>query len=600
MSGRARDKKERVTGSLLRSLHMRLAMILVVLIIAVMAVVGTFLINWVSTYYFDDFTEQMNSAFTANMYSALKSEAASENGAEALKGALEAYSSSLGISSNRNFYILDGKTGAMLEGSDDSEPERTPAVISALGGKIGQEKRVSAAYFDRAVPIIIDDKVEYIVYIKDTKQDMAALTNSLFQIIIRAILFALVIAIILSLVLSKTITTPIENLTRSAKLMSMGEFKTRLEVHSQDEIGILTETFNDMAQVLHETLEKVEGERDKLNTLFLHMTDGVTAFSRNGEIIHINPAAEEMLGVRLEDKPSFEELYGSTGISFERVLSQKATEFLERDYAVSGRVLKVYFAAFGSGDGGVIAVVHDITEQFKLEQSRREFVANVSHELRTPLTNVKSYTETLMEMGEPEPELSARFYQVILNETDRMTRIVKDLLTLSKLDYAKMDWKISEFPIKKSIENVYDAMVIEAKNHKHEFTLDIEGDLPVISGDQGRIEQVIVNIVGNAIKYTPDGGVVKIKARHEGEFTVIQVSDTGIGIAEKDIPRLFERFYRVDKARSRAKGGTGLGLAIAREIIEHHGGTIKIESTLDVGTTATITLADRPTNEEDR
>ncbi len=599
MSGRGRVKKERVTGNILGSLHMRVVLILVVLIVSVMAVVGTFLISWVSTYYYDDFTEQMNSVFTTNMYTALKSEAASDNGSDKLKTVLEAYSASLGISRYRNFYILDGQTGALLAGSDDSEPERTPAIISALDGKIGQEKRVTATYFDRAVPVIVEDKVAYIIYIKDTKQEMAALTNSLFTIIIRSILFALVIAVFLSLILSKTITTPIENLTRSAKLMSMGEFKTRLEVHSQDEIGVLTETFNDMAQVLHETLEKVEGERDKLNTLFQHMTDGVTAFSRDGKIIHINPAAEDMLGVHMEDNPTFEELYGSTGISFKRALDQTSTEFLERDHAVSGRVLKVYFASFGSGEGGVIAVVHDITEQFKLDQSRREFVANVSHELRTPLTNVKSYTETLMEMQEADPELSARFYQVILNETDRMTRIVKDLLTLSKLDYAKMDWRMSEFSVRKSIENVYDAMIIEAKNRSHSFTLDIDGELPNILGDQGRIEQVLVNIVGNAIKYTPDGGQIKINAKYAEGKTVITVSDTGIGIAKKDIPRLFERFYRVDKARSRAAGGTGLGLAIAREIIEHHGGSIEIESQLDVGTTATITIADKPRNKEE-
>lgn len=589
-----REGKERVKGGFLGSLHMQLVLTLVVLIVAVMIVVGTFLINRVSTYFFDDFTEQMNSVFTANVYTALKNEAASENGAERLETVLEAYSASLGISSSRNFYILDGKTGAFLAGSDDQEPERTPAIITALGGKIGQERRIRKAYFDRAVPIIVEDQVKYVVYIKDTKQAMDELTASLFEIIIRAILFALIIAVFLSFLLSKTITTPIENLTRSAKLMSMGEFKTRLEVHSQDEIGILTETFNDMAQVLHETLEKVEGERDKLNTLFLHMTDGVTAFTREGKLMHMNPTAEELLGVRPEDEPCFEDIYGSTGISFERALSQKSSEFLERDLAVSGRMLKVYFAAFSAGDGGVIAVAHDSTEQFKLEQSRREFVANVSHELRTPLTNVKSYTETLMEMTDVEPEITARFYQVILNETDRMTRIVKDLLTLTKLDYAKMDWKMSEFPIRKCIENVYDAMAIEARNHKHSIKLNIQGELPVITGDQGRIEQVLVNIVGNAIKYTPDGGKINIYAHHEDDHTVIAVEDNGIGIPEKDIPRLFERFYRVDKARSREKGGTGLGLAITREIIEHHGGNIKVESQLDVGTKVTVTFADKP------
>ena len=582
-------------GGLLRSLHMKLVLILVVLIVSVMAVVGTFLINRVNVYYYNDFTEQMNSVFTANLFTMLGNEASGDNGASRLKDALEAYSTSLGINSYRNFYILDGRTGSVLEGSNDEEPERTPAVIAALDGKIGQEKRLSVSYFDRAVPILEGDAVKYIVYIKDTKQAMRDLTGSLFTIILQSILFGLVIAVFLSFLLSKTITTPIENLTRSAKLMSLGEFKTKLEVHSQDEIGVLTETFNDMAQVLQDTLEKVQDERDKLGTLFLHMTDGVTAFSPDGKAIHINPAAEEMLGIHAEDELTFDDIYGELGVAFEKVMSRKSPDFIELDHEVAGRNLKLYFAAFGSGDaeGGALAVIHDNTEQFKLEEARREFVANVSHELRTPLTNVKSYTETLMETPDADPELAQRFYQVILNETDRMTRIVKDLLTLSKLDYAKMDWKEVRFSIAESIRNVCRAMEIEIKNHEHTLKVELSDDLPVIEGDRERIEQVLTNIVANAVKYTPNGGRIEVKGVHGDGQTVITVRDNGIGIPEKDLPRLFERFYRVDKARSREKGGTGLGLAIAKEIVEHHGGSIQIDSEVDVGTTVTITLADR-------
>lgn len=570
-----------------RSLHMKLVLILVLLIVSVMAVVGTFLFNRVNSYYYDEFTEQMNSAFSGNMYTMLQNEAVSEEGAARLKSALGAYSTSLGINSERNFYILDGKTGKALAGTTDDSPERTSAIIAALDGEVGQEKSSVKAYMDRAVPIVVNEEVLYIVYIKDTKQEIQQLTNSLFTIILQAMLVGLIIAIFLSLLLSKTITTPIENLTHSAKRMGKGEFETKIDVHSDDEIGTLTETFNTMAGTLKETLETVEGERNKLNALFLHMTDGVASFSADGKIIQLNPAACELLGVSQDEEFKFEDIFASLELSFDTVLGLGANDALERDLFTGGRTLRVSFATVGA-EVAVLAVIHDITEQFKLETSRREFVANVSHELRTPLTNVKSYAETLLDMCDPEDEMKQNFYGVIINEADRMTRIVKDLLILSRLDYAKMDWKISRFSLDESLKNVVRAMEMDAKNHKHEMVLELPEPLPEMNGDKGRVEQVFVNIISNAIKYTPDGGKITVRAEnHEGKVE-ISVSDTGIGIPKKDLDRIFDRFYRVDKARSRARGGTGLGLAITKEIVEHHGGSIKVESELNEGTKVTI------------
>jgi two-component system sensor histidine kinase VicK len=368
------------------------------------------------------------------------------------------------------------------------------------------------------------------------------------------------------------------------------------EVHSRDEIGVLTETFNDMAGVLRDTLETVEGERNKLNTLFLHMTDGVTAFNREGQIIHINPAAVEMLGISPEHKPCFDEIYAATGITLEKALELTEQESIEKKLSINNRTLQLFIAAFGSDEGerGAIAVIHDITEQQKLEDARREFVANVSHELRTPLTNIKSYTETLMENPDAPDELRDKFYNVIMNETDRMTRIVKDLLTLSRLDSTRMDWKISRFDIKKSIEHVFSAMEMDAKKHAHTMLLDMDEDLPEITGDRERIEQVLINILSNAVKYTPDGGKISMRVHYNEGYIHISVTDNGIGIPKSDLQRVFERFYRVDKARSREKGGTGLGLAIAREIIEYHGGNISISSVFNHGTTVKLSLAVAP------
>ena len=237
-----------------------------------------------------------------------------------------------------------------------------------------------------------------------------------------------------------------------------------------------------------------------------------------------------------------------------------------------------------------------MTEQRKSEQSRREFVANVSHELRTPLTNIKSYAETIVSAGDELPrELHDNFMGVIINEADRMTRIVQDLLTLSKIDYGKMEMNISRFSFAKAISNVYEAAKLNAEqNHHHKISFHCEDDIPDVMGDRERIEQVVMNIVSNAIKYTPDGGKIEIYAGSSGKSVFVRVTDNGIGIPKKDLPRLFERFYRVDKARSRESGGTGLGLSIAREILSQHKGEIKIDSVYGEGTDVRITLPAAP------
>ncbi|MBQ3055129.1 MAG: HAMP domain-containing protein [Oscillospiraceae bacterium] len=585
-------------GGFFRSLQMKLILVLMVLNLSVMAIIGTFLLNRVSSFYYDEFTSQMNAVFTDSMYSMLVSEAKAEDGATRLKDAVGAFSASLGINSYRNYYILSGTTGSVLAGSDEIDSiVPTPAVLAAIEGRIGQETRLSKGYLDRAVPIMDGETVRYIVYIRDTKQQMQALSDQLFSIILQSLLVGFVISILLSLLLSKQITQPLETLTKSAKRLSKGDFESRPEAHSNDEIGVLTDTFNNMAETLQQTLETVNGERTKLETLFLYLADGVTAFSENGALIHKNPVAEELLGISAEDTPDFASLYGEV-VSFDEIVNPASDKrMIECDYAVSGRNLKLMFAAYGENERGVLVVIHDNTEQFKLEEARREFVANVSHELRTPLTNVKSYAETILENPDTPIEMRERFCNVILNETDRMTRIVKDLLTLSRLDYKKMDWKISRFPIAKSIDNVCQAMKIEIENHKHTFHVDLDEELPVVVGDRERLEQVLVNVLSNAVKYTPDGGEITLRAGKVGEMMRISVTDTGLGIPKKDQKRVFERFYRVDKARSRERGGTGLGLAIAKEIVEYHGGEIFIESELGKGTTITFTFACAPKDE---
>ena len=576
-----------------RSLHMKLVLILVLMIISVMAVVGTFLINSVNTFYLDNFYEQMQSVFTGDTILSME-EAAAENGTDGLLTILDAHRSRLGIDDYRNYYILDSQ-GRFLDGSNPNiTVTRTSNIIAAMAGGVGTRSSVSDSIMDVAVPVDMDENgsVDYIVYIADDKQEISDLSWRFFQIVMQAMMFGLLAAILLSFLLSKTITTPIERITEGAKSVAEGNFDQDLGVQSSDEIGELTRSFNYMARRLKSTVGEVQGERDKLSTLFLHMTDGVAAFTTDGRLIHMNPAAEGLLGVRMEDNLGFDEMFADLDMPNSDETAMRS--FLTSETTRFGRVLSITLAPYGAldGEGGVIAVIHDITEQRRLDDARREFVTNVSHELRTPLTNIRSYTETLLDAAGDIPlDTEKQFLGVISSESERMARIVTDLLTLSKLDYGRMELRMTRFSLADMLHNVANAMKLTAEDSGHELAVDTPDGLPQIVGDRERIEQVVVNILSNAVKYTPSGGHIRLSAcAAPGNRVRITVEDDGVGIPAADVPRLFERFYRVDKARSRAAGGTGLGLAIAKEIVEQHEGKIALASEYGKGTTVTITL----------
>jgi len=454
-------------------------------------------------------------------------------------------------------------------------------VVNALAQgeltEVGSDSDITASYMDLAVPVRRGDS-SYIIYIYDSRQTISELNASLFTIIVEALVFGLIISVLLSFLLAKTMTTPIERLTDGVKRVASGNFSRKIEVGSRDEIGILTGNFNHMARKLQDTIQEAENERNKLDTLFLHMTDGVVAFSRLGLVIHKNPAAEEMLGRPIGDQTAYGVLFGDIA-SLEQVLALEQPAYLSGEREAAGRTLELLLAPFDGErqEGGVMVVIHDVTEQRKNEEMRREFVANVSHELRTPLTNIRSYAETLVDSaGDLPPAMEKKFLGVILNESDRMTHIVQDLLTLSRFDSGRTDLKLTQFSFSAVLHDLYNAVYMEAQRHSHALELKIEPELPEIVADRERVVQVMMNIVSNSIKYTPDGGRIVISAGRRGDRVWMLVDDNGIGIPPEDRPRIFERFYRVDKARSRQSGGTGLGLSIAKEIIDRHQGVLEL------------------------
>lgn len=584
-----------------RSLHMKLMLIMTLLIILLMTVVGAFLINSVANYYTQDFYSQMaeafqDSGFWADLTTPIDGEA---DGAVSIAGILNSYNSTLGVDNrSRRYYVLDGTDGTWLASSDSQETASDFTMDShnlmtvLAGADTGDDNDPTTSYMDVAVAVHRGEN-RYIIYVRDDGTNAAALSSELITLIVESLLFGLIISVLLSFLLSKTLITPIERLTEGAERVAAGDFSQRLEVASRDEIGVLTSTFNDMARQLRSTLEEVENERNKLGTLFLHMTDGVVAFSRDGSVIQSNPAAEEMLGraIPIGGSENYDTLFSDIA-PLQGVLAVESPGYLDGTRSVGGRNLELLLTPFDQERlGGVLVVIHDVTEQHKTEVMRREFVANVSHELRTPLTNIRSYAETLSDNAGSLPEATAKsFLGVILNESDRMAHIVQDLLTLSRFDSGRAELKLAPFAFGQAVRDVYQAILMEAQRHGHTVTLELPDDLPQIVGDRERILQVMMNVVSNSIKYTPDGGQIRISAGRWGERVWMEVCDNGIGIPKEDRGRIFERFYRVDKARSRESGGTGLGLSIAKEIIDRHEGTIELLDRPAPGLTVRITL----------
>lgn len=348
---------------------------------------------------------------------------------------------------------------------------------------------------------------------------------------------------------------------------------------------------------LIKSAEKITEEENKrentLETILLHMTDGIIAFNMEGEIILINPAAKKFLSIGPEDI-TFDDIFSKfkLGINLEKIIYLDNWTSTEQRIQVEDKYMKVFFAPFknqSSRPDGVIAVVQDITEHVRLDNVQKEFVADVSHELKTPITSIMGYADTLLE-GEYDKETQEKFLNVIASEARRMARLVTDLLTLSRYDNNKKRVRKESFDLGDLVKKCQDKLAIEIKKKNHMVNCFVTADVPPVYADRDDIERVVLNILTNSIKYTPEGGEIKIYVGFVYNDAYIKVFDNGIGIPEEDLNRIFERFYRVDKARTREMGGTGLGLSIAKEILDKNGGSIDIKSVVGQGTEVVVRI----------
>lgn len=570
-----------------KSLQSKLVTIFVLLVLAIMTVAGTFLVLRVYIYNQNTFYEEMSAVFTDNFVNDLKNGYVSDE--DYILNKLDEKKSLLGIDKNRKAYVINSYDGNV---SEDVYID-SKNYIAALSGNVGNTKDYTKKYMDFAVPVETQNG-NLIVYIKDTKLDLYKEINEMIIVYLECIGIGLIIFIIASILVARRISVPLSALTTSAKQISEGEFDTKIEpAKTNDEIGLLVEAVRDMSGKFRKTISEFATEKNKIEAIIQNMTDGVIAFDTRGRIIHINSTARKMLDMEKIEKYRFDKLFSEldANIKIGDLLYLENNRFCEREIAKDSLSLKVNFAVFNNEKkktDGVLAVIHDVTKQQKLEMSRREFVANVSHELKTPLTTVKSHAETLLDII-GDNKTAETFANTILNETDRMTRLVKDLLLISSLE-GKMVLNRTTFSLKSMINDVVATMTLVANEKGHRLNFEAIAEIPEFYGDRDKLEQVLYNIISNAIKYTQNGGKITIKAgKLYGDFFV-EVTDNGIGIPEKDLDRIFERFYRVDKARSRELGGTGLGLSISKGIIDAHGGTIKVDSKVGEGTKVTIFL----------
>lgn len=598
-----------------KTIRWKMTIIFVSLVVAAELIVGIFAIVGIVNHFHKDFEETIEIAFTSEVKSQLIDaanalslpepvdnngillEEMTQENINLINNILGSISGNLSLSPSRYCAILDGYGENTLYSSNGADKiEITPVIENAVNGAESSQTGFMSKYLDYALPLGTAGNVKYIVYLHDTEESQSKTLHYMIMLSLYALLLSVIISMIFGNILAASITIPIRNLTAQAKKLADGDINALEPSTAHDEFGNLTNSLVYLAHSRQESTDRALSEKTKVETILQNMTDGILAFDLNGKLIHFNPEAQRLLGRKYLDDIRFDRFFKeiNANITLGDLLYVKHDDPLEREIKIKNQYLRLNFATFRVDNkiGGIIVVIHDVTRQEKLEQSRRDFVANVSHELRTPLTTIKSYSETLADMPDVSREVQVRFLDVVASEADRMARIISDLLTLSELDDNHTYYKApEEINIRKMLENIVDRMGITAKKKNQTLSYHPINETPIISGDRDGLERVFINIISNALKYTGDGGNIEVYSSKVYNDICVKVSDNGIGIQKDKLPHIFDRFYRVDKARSRDTGGTGLGLAIAKQTLESgFNGKIKISSEFNKGTEVTITI----------
>ncbi|MFJ7828163.1 cell wall metabolism sensor histidine kinase WalK [Psychrobacillus sp. NPDC096623] len=595
-----------------KSIHVKIVLIYVLLIIIAMQIIGLYFVRGLEETLKDNFQTSIRERVSILEYSA-REELIKIRGEEdqTKEQSLRSILSSLNSYDIKEVRVIDARYRILATSDNNNQSIVGQRSMNDLVRKsITAEDDFDSISLDEethriwilATPIIYKGEVIGTLYIESNIENIFVQMNEINQILAGGTAVALVITVILGILIAQTITRPIADMRKQAQAMAKGNFSRKVRVYGNDEIGQLAVTFNHLTNRLQEAQSTTEAERRKLASVLTNMTDGVIATDRKGRVILINDPALRLLRIPREmvlNRPIISVLGIDPEHSFEDLIHLKEPINLDLSSIERPFILRANFSVIQKETGfvnGLIAVLHDNTEQEKVDMERREFVANVSHELRTPLTTMSSYLEALADGAWKDEEIAPSFLQVTQTETHRMIRLVNDLLQLSKMDSRDYDLNREIVNFNQFFNRIIDRFELSKSDHVS-FVRLLSNKSYYVDIDTDKLTQVIDNIISNAIKYSPDGGNIRFGVVVTDSILKVMISDDGMGIPSENVDRVFDRFYRVDRARARSMGGTGLGLAIAREMIEAHGGRIWAESEEGHGTTIFFTL-DILTDEE--
>ncbi len=587
---------------MLKSLRWRFIIIFLTLVLIAIVISGVYIIQFFERYNYDLASSRLDD-LSKLMLSDLEAHSDLIAASDKVKQIIEGPQ---GLRIREEIYVVaDDKIVAATAShltSNASEQLDMGLLLKGLSGQVDRSilalspSAGALRVMDKVYPIKNGGKVVGVLYIRYDLNDTDQTVGRARAIIIQSVIIALAVTFLLGAVISKNVTEPINDITRKAYKMARGDFDQYVIVKSDDEIGKLGEMFNHLTSQLKQSLDHISQEKSKFEVIVNNIDDGIIALTAGRAILHINQKALKMLEAHhIEITNHYDDLASQLPepLNYHNIIANHPNMHGTEIVTFADETFRVKFEPYTSEDNrrkGLIIVFQDITESQRLENMRKQFVANVSHELKTPITSIKSYSETLLDGAADDRATTNQFLEVINTEADRMNRIVRDLLQLSNFDAQRIQLNIMENDWCELVDSVLQKMNVHIKTHQHEIVSSRPAGELLSYFDYDRIEQVIVNLLSNAIKYTPDRGKIRLSLREQDEFIYFSVADSGLGIAEEHLPHLFERFYRVDKGRSRQMGGTGLGLSIAKEIVELHGGQISVESELEVGTTVRFSI----------
>ncbi|MDQ0114285.1 two-component system histidine kinase PnpS [Paenibacillus harenae] len=501
------------------------------------------------------------------------------------------------------------RSDGIVLGDSDTEPEQMDnhldraevkeALESGTGRSIRESETIGQNMIYVAIPAsIIPDEKPYILRLAMSLQEVENSINRLITVLIMGLLVLFLIVALISYRIALSLTKPLEQITKVAKRIKNMDYGARVKVTKQDEIGELGHAINAMADSLNEQMTRIRENEGQLESVLNNMINGIVMIDQTGRILLMNRRAEEVLGFSAreivgrhfaEAKQQYELAQMiQEGLDTREHLREEITFYFPEERLLELNVVPIHREV--DVFTGVLLVLQDVSAIRRLERMRSEFVANVSHELKTPIAAVKGFAETLLGGVVKDEETARSFLQIIFDESDRLNRLIGDILELSKIESRRVPLIFSPIELDSFVSKTVTLLESEAARKNIKLHMQIEPGL-YMEADEDRLRQIMMNLLANGINYTPEGGRVSIKVHARGEeYIHFQISDSGIGIPKKDLPRIFERFYRVDKARSRSSGGTGLGLSIVKHLVELHKGSISVESSVGVGTTFDIEL----------